>query len=488
MVSATDDEDAKRICGDCVGETYLRAEIRRAGEAGFCSYCEAERLTVDLDEFASWIEGAFERHFYRSSTEPESWEYALLADRESTHEFSRQGEPVIDAISYAALVDEDVATDVQAILEERHSDFDSAAAGMETEFDGDSHYAEKPIKDHAWRAEWDYFERSLKTEARYFSRSAAAHLESLFSNLGALKTRDDRPLVVTVGPGQQIATLFRGRVFQSMGPLEEALARPDLKLGPPPSAGATAGRMNAAGISVFYCADREDVVIAEVRPPVGSKVVVAQFEIIRPLRLLDLTALGDVGVDGSIFDPAYARTLERAAFLRTLSRRMTRAVMPDDASLEYLTTQAIADFLATEATDPLDGIVFPSAQVSGSGINVVLFHKAARVALLDLPAGAEVKASSGSWEDGGDDLYWETSYEATEYVPRADAAGIAEDGHVPGDPLDPATLHQLWFEREGDSRQPALRVLPGSLKVHEVTGVAFSRVEHEVRRRRRVRR
>lgn len=39
--------------------------------------------------------------------------------------------------------------------------------------------------------------------------------------------------------------------------------------------------MNARGVSVFYGANDPTAAIAEVRPPVGSQVAVAQFEIIR---------------------------------------------------------------------------------------------------------------------------------------------------------------------------------------------------------------
>jgi RES domain len=67
--------------------------------------------------------------------------------------------------------------------------------------------------------------------------------------------------------------------------------------------------MNAGGIAVFYGANEPNVAIAEVRPPVGSKVAVARFEIIRPLRLLDLTALAAVSERGSVFDPEFGRRL-----------------------------------------------------------------------------------------------------------------------------------------------------------------------------------
>ena len=77
--------------------------------------------------------------------------------------------------------------------------------------------------------------------------------------------------------------------------------------------------------------------------------------------------------------------LERVAFLQTLSERLTRPVMPDDEAFDYLITQAIADFLATQNEPRMDGIIFASAQ-SRKGRNVVLFHSAALVApLLDQP-------------------------------------------------------------------------------------------------------
>lgn len=56
--------------------------------------------------------------------------------------------------------------------------------------------------------------------------------------------------------------------------------------------------------------------------------------------------------------------------------------MPDDELFEYLATQAVAGFLATEASVPIDGIIFPSVQAAGDALNVVRFHKAAHIEAL----------------------------------------------------------------------------------------------------------
>jgi hypothetical protein len=121
-------------------------------------------------------------------------------------------------------------------------------------------------------------------------------------------------------------------VFQSEAKLEDALKQPDIEIGPPPWRSAPAGRMNAQGISVFYGATDSKTALAEVRPPFGSRVVFAQFEIIRSIKLLDVRVLQQIFIAGSIFDPGYLPKLKRAAFLKRLSETISRPVMPDDDS------------------------------------------------------------------------------------------------------------------------------------------------------------
>jgi RES domain len=397
MSANIDDLEQRRICFKCVGEEYLRQQVRKHGESAKCSYCGQIRRAITIEAMAEQIEAAFERHYARTSNEPDLLQWVMTKDKESDYEWEREGEPVIWAIANAALVNEEVATDIQNILEDKFGHFDSAAMGLETEFDADSYYEEKDINDGLWQSEWSEFERNLKTEARFFSRSAARLLASVFNGIERLQTREGRPVIVNAGPSTEWPAVYRARAFQSNVRLQEALARPDRYLGSPSVTAAAAGRMNARGISVFYGANDPVVALAEVRPPVGCQVVVARFEIIRPLRLLDLTALSKVTIKGSIFDPDYQTQLEHAAFLRNLGERIVRPVMPDDEPFEYLATQAVADFLATENDNPVDGIIFPSVQAAGNALNVVLFHEAAQVEEIELPPGTEIETSLGEW-------------------------------------------------------------------------------------------
>lgn len=471
----SDELKAKRICCGCVGEAYLSHEIDRTGEEAECSYCEETAQCWTVEDLADRIETAFEHHYIRTSDQPTAWQQSLLSDRESDYEWERDGYPVLDAIEGATEIPREAAEDVLAILDDKHSDFDSAAMGEETEFSSDSYYEEKGPNFQVWQEEWRYFEESLKKEARFFSRTAAAHLGSVFGDIDKLKARDGRPLVVDAGPQFALDHLYRARVFQADEKLEEALCRPDLHLGSPPAHLASAGRMNARGISVFYSATDAGVAIAEVRPPVGSKVAVARFSIIRPLRLLDLTALEDVHDGGSIFDPSLKDRLERAAFLQSLGLRITRPVMPDDEAFDYLATQAIADFLATENEPRLDGIVFQSAQ-SKEGRNVVLFHKAARVETMEFPKGTEFKAHSGYGTEDG----WEADYSVSELVPPSALPTPKGDYDVFGF-LSHHGSPPRWND---DFREAALRVDPASVEVHHVDWVQVQCTTYKVDRHR----
>ncbi|MBX5009585.1 RES family NAD+ phosphorylase [Rhizobium lentis] len=466
----------KHLCAGCIGEAYLRECVENVNDEYECDYCGDIAPAISLEELASRVEIAFNAHFTRTATEPNSWQYSMLKDKELDYDWEREGEQTIYAIMNAADIPEATASDVQEILADEHSDFDAAAMGEECEFDSDAHYEEIMPGDGEWQESWHLFERTIKTEARFFSRTAAAQLGELFDTIDEMRTRDGRPLIVDAGPDTKYLHLYRARPFQNDGKLELAMIRPDKELGAPPSHIANSGRMNARGIAVFYGATSVKTALAEVRPPVGSKVAVARFDIIRPLKLLDLTALGDVHENGSIFDPGYAYRLGRMMFLQKLSSRMARPVMPDDQESEYLPTQAIADYLATEGKVPLDGIVFPSVQVNGAGLNVVLFHKAARCKEMEFPEGTEFDAQTyTSYEDGP-----EPDYVVIEEIPPEREK--AED-NKPHRFFEFAAMP--WPDLNNcDDREETLSVDPGSLKVHRVNAIEIDTTDFQVRRHR----
>jgi len=461
------------ICTNCIGEPFLHDLVEKKGEKGQCDYCKEIGSTISLKDLSKRIETVFQTHYERTSTEPEDW-------INSFYQWERAGEPTIDAIMNAAVIPEEAARTIQETLADKHLDFDEAAMD-EGEFSSDAYYEEILPGSAEWQAGWDLFEHTVKTQARFFSRVSASQLSELFDNIDQMKTSQGQSLIIEAGPETNLKDLYRARVFQSDDKLKLCMKRPDKELSAPPSYFAYAGRMNARGISVFYGATSVSTALAEVRPPVGSKVAVARFEIIRRLRLLDLSALADVNETGSVFDTGYAYRLGRMMFLRELSKRIVRPVMPDDQEFEYLPTQAIADFLATEGKVSLDGIVYPSVQVAGNGVNVVLFHKAAKCQKLEFPAGTELTAQTEKYEDDVEGL--NTDYSVWETIPQ-DVKTSDED--TCSDPLGPVPyLGEAEF-LEHDEREETLSIDPNSMILHHVEAVQIDTTEFMVTRSRHI--
>jgi len=154
---------------------------------------------------------------------------------------------------------------------------------------------------------------------------------------------------------------------------------------------------------------------------------------------------------------------------------MTRSVMPDDEAFDYLATQAVADFLATDNDPRLDGIIFGSAQAK-TGRNVVLFHKAARVEAMQFPEGTVIEAHTGYGTEDG----WEIDYGVSETVPKAKEPAPPEDGDLMI--FDPRPY--LDHRADSDTRSVALRVDTGAVEVHHVDWVKMNSTRFDVSRHR----
>lgn len=462
------------VCTDCIGEEYVAGLIARTGVPATCYYCSNEGRTITIEELSERVERVIGQHYLRTATEPEGYEYYLQRE---TGNWDRSGEPVAEVLAQILEIsDESIAKDVREVLDDKTSDFDSMTCGEEQPFSDEAHYAESTLIDHtSISEEYQRFETVLIEQARYFSPETRNFLDSLFGRLEGLRTHDGRPLLVDAGPGQPISSFFRARVFQDDAPFKRALASPDQELGPPPARLGRAGRLNAAGVSLFYGADTAEVALAEVRPPVGSRVVMARFDLLRSVRLLDIDALKLLLVEGSLFDPDHAARLQHAAFLRSFSWRFTQPVMPDHEAFEYIPTQAVADHLANEVEPVLDGILYASPQSGSTGKNVALFHRSSRVERRLRPEGISTDVWFGHHTDEGDDV----DYTVYELVPAAPAQtpsprrdiGIPDffDNDVPTDP---------------DPRAPTLRIDIESVHVRHVSTVQVLSESYEVSRSR----
>ena len=457
-----------RICAACIGDTYLRAAIESRADEGTCDYCGNHGPTTTIDDLADKVDAAFASHYRQTAPEPSELDDA--ASRHGIWEWEREGRPVVAVISEAARIDVAPATAIRMILEERHSNLERMEIDHEHPFHVESYYDERDTDDSDYRGMWHDFEHRLQTDARFFYIEAKNRLDSLLDKLERFSTLEQTQLIVEAGPKTGIPALFRARSFESDSSLREALKRPDLHLGTPPSSKARAKRMNAEGIAVFYGATEPGVAMSEIRPPVGSRVLIGRFALLRSIRLLDVGALDSIYHRGSDFDPETIERQKKAKFLRTLNERLTRAVLPAFETAEYLVTQVIAEYLADRSDLNLDGVLYRSAQVDKDRANVMLFRRASRVNSLNIPAGTNIHAGFRTSTSDG----WEIDYHVWEKTPPTvptNSESVTADG---------SGARQVTTRQ--DPRKITLEVDTDNLSVHHVQQVNYCARQYEVRR------
>lgn len=477
------DEDSEDvyICHACVGDAFLKEEICSDGKKRKCEFCGKTRKTWPLQELAERVRSVIEEHFRITPSDPRDEGFAY--DKEM--DWERRGDPVADVIAEICELEPDVAEAVRKCISDETS-YDAFEGAYEDPFGSDTYYEEGRPNTGNFRESWEFFRQEIKSRARFFGRSAQKALDEIFGDLASHKTWEGTPAIKEIAPADEGRFFYRARIAHSHSELHEMLTQPVKRLGPPPFRLARAGRMNAAGISVFYGAMDADTCIAETRAPVGSYVVLGRFELIRPVRVLDLDVLTKVVTGGSWFDPEFTTRSNRAAFLRHLVAEISQPIMPRDEEFEYLPTQAVSEYLASCTEPRLDGIIFHSAQTANEGRNVVLFHHAAGVEPYALPAGTKVEVNMGwATDDDYDDsiTVWET-------VPTEKRAG--KKGENTGTPNFAAILRSSSREPTDELDEldqsfanPTLRLDVQHIQIFRINAVTYQKSRRGLTRYRR---
>ena len=129
---------------------------------------------------------------------------------------------------------------------------------------------------------------------------------------------------------------------------------------------ATDGRVNPKGIPFLYLATQDQTAIAEVRPWIGSYVSVAQFKVLRNIRVIDCGR--HTGNPPWLFREVSADEREKVVWQHidaAFSEPMTRS----DDHADYLPTQIIAELFKSSG---FDGVIYKS-RFGNNGYNLALF-------------------------------------------------------------------------------------------------------------------
>lgn len=378
------------ICASCIGEQYLQRLVKEAATAeNSCAYCDGDEPATDLEMVAQLCDEVLDTFFEESSH--------TMAVVHFGH--TPAGTELQETLSDLTGMPEEA---VDVVVQHLATLWYDVSSGESRYGDGYPWFVHKSSMAEPLGRAWREMEESLRSDVRYFNPKAMELLNTIFGELPHDRDKEGLPVVIEAGPGTSLQTLYRARVFQTEESLVVALRWPERFLGSPVAGIGAAGRMNGQGQPAFYGATAPEICIAEVRPPVGSRIALAAFEVIRPLRLLDLRRLATVELrpGASLFDAATRSAAQRRDFLRTLGVRLSAPVVPELQDRNYLVTQAVADYLASHRTLSVDGIIYPSAQSRRlaeppPGYNVVLFRKACDVTDAE---GSEATADIALWE------------------------------------------------------------------------------------------
>ncbi|WP_162239465.1 RES family NAD+ phosphorylase [Aureimonas sp. Leaf324] len=251
---------------------------------------------------------------------------------------------------------------------------------------------------------WERFREAILHRQRFFNDRAKGFLDEIFEGIQHQSDVSGRPTFYRSSADDGLI-IFRARVVADEAAFRQIAKNPAASMGTPPPSLRRQGRMNAAGIPVFYGATERDTATAELRPAVGARIAVAAFRPQRPIHVLDLTRFDRPGKRLDILSKNHAKRATQWAFMQSFALEISKPVLPGDEHLEYVPAQVVAEYLTTQSvrwrgTDVTpDAVMFRSAQRDG-GKNIAIMGDAAKVA----GATTTVPEREGSRSTEPDDL------------------------------------------------------------------------------------
>ena len=449
-------EGPQYVCHACIGDEFLAKQVEKEGTREECTHCCATNTAFTLADLSNRIHHVLEEHFIP------------VPECDVPEQFRQGSDDAETIIGKVAGIEQGVAADVRENLFNRLAQKENVAGGEGNPYNHRMLYVERVKREDDTsdlRSAWWDFKGEIRSRARFFGATTAATLGRIVEDLDSLRAICGKPVVREIKPGDKDSSFWRARTAHSESEMQSILESLSSQLGPPPSDKATAGRMNAEGIPVFYGALEKETCVSEVRAPVGSFVVLVKFDLLSPISVLDLEALSNSDFEFSHFDPDYIEKRGRERFLKELVGEMSRPVMPHEEAREYIATQMVSEYLANRVEPHLHGIIFSSAQTGGGGHNIVLFNGAHSVEADGPVPGLRVRIppplgipQPGTESNKDSLIQTEPQRATTEIEPSVE---------------DPTTVDP---ETQGNHGDRILRRDPHSLKVLAISGVKYESI------------
>lgn len=371
------------VCPHCFGDTGLKRrieEIRPQYPNDKCTF-HAQYKGVPIKVVAEIIDPVFRNHYGIASS------YSVPHMDSDRVDHVQGGSSFIEALYQ--LTGADLHDVIEALAQQLIDDEPYwPSDGGENFYADDQNYEyyEHYKRDTLYHDQiWQHFCENITHQQRFFSLKAKELISELFANIHQQHDHEKKAVIYRINPGDQEAKFLRARIAKQESEEKEINSNPAKNLSAPPKRLRSAGRMNPAGISVFYGAYDLDTCIAELRPAVGDTVIGATFSLVRPIHVLDTTRFEAPIKSTSLFSKNHLARVEQWKFMQRFKREIAKPVSPNDEHLDYIPTQAVAEYLLhhhefkrDKKPAKIEAIIFQSAQ-NPDGRNIVLLGDASIV-------------------------------------------------------------------------------------------------------------
>ena len=323
-------------CINCFNDKEIIRQIKKTGIRGTCSFCKSNSLCVDTNDLKEKFSYLFE--IYTPDID-----FKFYEDMDDN-----PGTPLWERVQEDWNIFKDNTYEILSDMFEPHSKHDltdqidiEANVEIEEEYIG-SDETESILKSKIWTK----FKHEIKHKNRFFHKNDMNFLTEIILPYETKKT---------------LRRYYRARIYQNSG----KFVLKDLKK-PASKKCLSGGRGNPPGISYLYLASSVSTAICEVRPTVGDKVAVGEFNISN-VSLIDLRKpfLSSPFKYGSKLKKAY----DYRRILSIFSHELSRPILPYISSIEYVPTQYLCEFIKSLK---FDGIIYNSSVTSG--FNLLLFR------------------------------------------------------------------------------------------------------------------
>lgn len=341
----------KKICKKHIAHNFFIDFISDNGEDGICNYCNKKLKVVELSEILQLIVVGVDY---------------LYEDPANSRYLNKEGEHGFDGNTFSFYeMWEDLGLDITD---------NELADDIYNHLENDSIYCEKNefTSEEEYLGElWSLFKSTVKYKARYVFHFKEIFTNHLFTDpITILNQVQNSILSLNLFLELPKKTrLYRCRQHTLSTPVKEAK---DITSAPQQFSKAN-GRMNPAGISMFYSSQHKVLTIKEVvdlndnsRPYYSTAI----FYTKEKLKLVDLTK---VPSSPSIYDETNNRHIEILAFLNSFIEDITKPIQANDSIIEYVPTQIVTEYIRFNPKLGVDGIIYPSSKDRNLN-NIVLFY------------------------------------------------------------------------------------------------------------------